>query len=183
MKLATNLRLGRLLSVCLAVVLATLVVSSSLRCQVVNAGDLSSRLRLVLSAGLGCLSCAALFIGIRRRIPVLRLLAGVFAASAALGAMVSVSISYLNCTLDMSPPRSCSALVTWRGWLGGAKGPSRFALKVSRTPSVAKETLVYVDWSHHFALDVGALVVVTTHAGALGDEWCAEDSAGCVRSP
>ena len=27
----------------------------------------------------------------------------------------------------------------------------------------------------HFTLDAGAPIVVTTHAGALGDEWCAKD--------
>jgi|HubBroStandDraft_6_1064221.scaffolds.fasta_scaffold935382_1 hypothetical protein len=183
MKLATELRLDRLLFACLAVVLVAVAVSGSLPCQVVSAGDLSSRLRQVMAAGLGCLWCAALVIGIRRRIPVVRLLAGVFVASAAFWAIATVSVSYLNCTLDRSPPRSCSAVVTWRGWLGRGKGPSRFALKVSRTPSVAKETLVYVDWQHHFTLDVGAPVVVTTYAGALGDEWCAEDAEECVRSP
>lgn len=177
LKFATDLRLDRLLYVCLAVVLASALAYGSSPFQVVNAG----RLRQVISAGLVCLSCAALFIGIRRRVPVLRLLAGVYAASAALGAIVLVSTAYLNCTLDMSPPRSCSALITWRGWSRG-KGQSRFALKVSRTPSVATETLVYVDWEHHSTLDVGAPVVVTTYAGALGDEWCF-DAEGCVRSP
>jgi hypothetical protein len=181
MKWAPELRLDRLLIACLAVVVAALAVYGSLPFQVVNTGALSGRLQLVISAGLGCLSCAALVIGTRRRVEVPRLFTGVFVVNVALWAIMSVSISLLNCALDRSPPRSCSALVTWRGWLGGQKGPSRFAFKVSRTPSVAKETLVYVDWEHHFMLAVGAPVVVTTHAGALGDEWCVEED--CVRSP
>ncbi len=175
MQLPPNLRRDRLIYACFAVVIVALLVSSRLPCQELHEG----RLRQVVSAWLGCVSFAALVIGISRR--QLRLFAEIFAATAAVTAVVLVSISSVNWMFDRSPPRSCAAVVTWRGWVGGAKGPSRFALKISRTPSVATETLVYVDWKHHFTLNVGAPVIITTHAGALGDEWCADED--CVDSP
>jgi AraC-like DNA-binding protein len=175
MKLPTNVRRNWLLYACLVIVVVSLLVFNCLPCQVLHEG----RVRYVVSAALGCASCAALVIGIVRRVAIRRL-AEIFASSAALTAVVLVSISSLNWMLDRSAPRSCSAVVTWRGWVGGSKGPSRFALKVSRTPFVETETLVDVDWQHHFTLDVGVPVVVTTYPGALGDEWCVED---CVGTP
>ncbi len=180
MKVATDPRLLTILWGSFAVVVTALLVIYGLDCQVLNVGAPVRWLGMVGAGVVSCVSGVALVIGVRRRVPVIHLLGAIVAANAAVTASAFAWFSFMNRGLDTSSARSCSAVVTWRGWVGGRKGPAHFALKVSRTPSVDVETLVDVDWQHHFMLDVGAPVVVTTHAGALGGEWCDVD---CVRSP